>query len=277
MSSPVLSKKVGDYLEDVASLYSLLSEDKATFETMIKLSKESRFASTRAFDIVGDPEMLSESKNTNPKIDVKYSIFKKEGVNFISLKFGGKDYELELGESMPHDSGGSEEENWAKAAVQSIYGKKMPLDSVVPGYSNDMAPKDFFKSLYQTAIKDQPFRAKVDAKFKTMDMNTSHALSTVVDSGKTYGCVANFGGVVIESMPEILGTRHINPFKAHVKASYDDFDADEMEAQQFIQSQIARIAVSKLAVHKADLALQYIFSILARQEKSLIDPGLPQD
>jgi hypothetical protein len=257
---------VNCYLDEAAALFSLFWSNPDSRKAIFEVTHPTRYVRDKGFDIVGSPEKWISIGNTHGKLFAEYRTDNIGGRNMLTVLFQGAqhtigldyDYVYAAGHA-PFDFGESE-----KNIHIDIFGRRIALSDVVPSLSTK-GPQAIFRELYYISNHDPQKADEIRLDMSRMNMGNSRFLSTLVLARNRHsGCMAKFGGTIVENPPLKLDDNAPNTFAPFFSQRYPDAAMGESEARQFAYRQVARRAVGALTVNKSYIAMEYIKAVLAK-------------
>ena len=258
---------INGYLDEAAALFSLFWSNPDSRKAIFEVTRPTRYVQDKGFDIVGNPEKHISQGNTHGKLFAEYRTENVNGRNMLTISFKGAQHTINLGYDYVYEAGhapfdfGESEKN----IHVDIFGRRITLSDVVPALSTK-GPQAIFRELYYISNHDPQKADEVRLDMSRMNMGNSRFLSTLVLARNRHsGCVAKFGGTVVENQPLKLGDNAPNTFALFFSQRYPDAAMGKSEARQFTNRQVARRVVGALTANKSYFATVYIKAVLAEK------------
>jgi hypothetical protein len=260
------AERVTSYLEEASALFAIFWSNHDSRKAIFDVIKPTRYVQEKGFDMAGDPAKHISRGNTTGRLFVDYRASQAWG-NGLEVMFEGNVHHIPLDYAHLYEAGylplrftDSE-----KSVREDIFGRRIPLSEVMP-FLSGKGPQDIFRELYYLSNHDPEKFSEVCEDMKSMNMGNARFPSTIAfERNRHSGCVASFGGAVVENLPLKCNESAPNTFAFSFERIYPDAEDGEMDARKFVHQQVARRAVGALAVNKFSIAREYIRSVLAEK------------
>ena len=259
---------VNRYLDEAAATFALLWSNSGSRKAIFDIMRPIRYVQDKGFDLVGNPEKHFSLGNTHDKLFVDYWTEHMDGRNMLSIAFKGAQHTVDLNYDYiyaaghaPFDFGESE-----KNIHVDIFGRRITLSDVIPALSTK-GSQAIFRELYHISNHDPRKADEIRRDMSSMNTGNARFLSTLALSRNRHsGCVAKFGGTVVENPPLKMDDSAPNTFAPFFAQRYPDAGISEKEAIEFAHLQVAGRAVGALTANKSHIARAYIKSVLAEKK-----------
>jgi hypothetical protein len=179
-------------------MYQQFGTNKAIRDEIIRDIEALLYLEPKGFDL--EVESAYWAKNGNTQIEKKVEYWftienEAEGTqtNFLNLKFSERLKTFEVFGGLPFESG-FELETSKKPNIpmdEEIYGKKMPMHSVIPGLVEGDDLGAVYRKVYEGANMDNNNFSKVQKALREGDMKSGHFLSTLMGGNWKASLVRN--------------------------------------------------------------------------------------